>query len=300
MRILITGATGVLGRRVVPLLAAAGHEVSAVARSPQKAGGVERQGARAVAVDLFDAAAVEAAVRGHEAVIGLATRIPGSSTAFLPGAWRRNDRLRTVAAAHLARAALAAGCVRLVQESISLTYADAGERWIDEDAPVDPAPHTRSALASEAAAAGFAATGGAGVVLRFALFYGPDSAHTRDAIRFVRRGLAPTFGAPDGYVSSIHTDDAASAVVASLAVPAGRYNVADDQPLTRREYVDALAAALGVPPPRLLPAWTSRLGGSVGATLARSQRVSNARFRAASGWSPRHASAREGWRHAVG
>ena len=90
-------------------------------------------------------------------------------------------------------------------------------------------------------------------------------------------------------------DDAASAVVAALTVPAGIYNVVDDEPLRRRELVDSLAAALGVPRPKLLPGWLKYLLGSLGETLARSQRISNRKLRAASSWVPRWRNAREGW-----
>src|SRR5439155_17910909 len=139
-------------------------------------------------------------------------------------------------------------------------------------------------------------SGRSGVVLRFAGFYGPDAVTTRDTVDMARRGWAPLPGSPEGYVSSIAHDDAATAVVAALGVPAGAYNVTDDEPVRRRDYVGSLAAALGVAPPRFLPAWTARLMGSAGALLSRSERMSNRKLRtAAPGWRPKYHSVREGW-----
>ena len=299
MNVFVTGATGVIGRRVVPLLTAAGHAVTAVARSPEKRAVLERVGAAALDVDLFAPAAVRAAVAGHDVVVNLATRIPPSNRAFLTRAWRENDRLRREASATLADAARAAGAERFVQESFAPIYPDRGEAWIDEAMLPAPAPHSRTSLDAEASAVRFSAGGGAGVVLRFGFFYGPDGAFARDTIQAVRRGLAPTLGRADDFVPSIHHDDAASAVVAALGLPAGIYNVVDDEPMRRRAFFDALAEALGVGPPRLLPAWLVPFTGSVGKTLARSLRISNGKLRQASGWAPRYPSAREGWRAAV-
>ncbi len=115
-------------------------------------------------------------------------------------------------------------------------------------------------------------------------------------IRLVRKGWAPLPGAADAYVSSVSHDDAASAVFAALTLPAGTYNVVDDEPLVRSVYFGLLAQELGVPPPRLQPAWTTRLFGSLGELLARSQRISNRRLRKATGWTPAYPSMRQGWR----
>src|SRR5206468_12114567 len=124
--------TGVIGRRVVPLLVAARHEVTAVARSPEKRLALERAGTTPVTVDLFDRRQVEQAVRGHDAVINLATHIPPAARAFLPGAWRENSRVRRVASANLAAAAVAEGGARMIQESFAPIYPDMGDQWIDE------------------------------------------------------------------------------------------------------------------------------------------------------------------------
>jgi len=292
-KVFLTGATGVIGRRVVPLLVAAGHQVTAVGRSAEKRAQLERQGARALAVDLFDAAAASAAVRGSDVVINLATHIPPSSRVWWPGAWRQNSRVRREVSANLAAAVRQTGAGRLIQESFAPIYADGGERWLDETAPVAAARYNRTVLDAETAAARVG-----GVVLRFAFFYGPDADFSQDAMGMVRRGWAPVFGSPEAYFSSIHHDDAATAVVAALELPAGVYNVTDDRPVPRREFAGAIAVALGVKPPRFLPRWLGKLAGSLGETLSRSQRIANGKLRSA-GWAPRYPSVVEGWRAVI-
>lgn len=296
MKVFVAGATGVVGRRTVPLLVQAGHQVTAVARTPEKAAAMERSGARPVAVDLFDAEEVRRAVAGHGAVVNLATHIPRTYTRMmLPGAWRENDRIRREASAILVDAALAGGVPRLVQESFAPMYPDRGDEWIDETVPPRPVRYNRSTLDAERSATRFAQAGGSGVILRFAAFYGPDASHVPDLIRFVKRGMAPLPGPAHAYFSSIALDDAAAATVAALDVPSGIYNVADDDPLRRREFADVVAAGLGVPPPRMQPAWMTRLMGSAGELFSRSLRVSNRKLRQASEWAPRYPSLREGW-----
>lgn len=290
MRILVTGATGVLGRRVLPLLAAEGHTVTAVSRG--KAEQVASPGAHPIDLDLFDAAAVRAAADGQDAVLDLATRIPPADRMALPWAWRDNDRLRRDAAPLMADAAARAGA-RYVRESIGMLYADADERWVAEGAPVAPVANTRTALDAEAAAARVTQADGVGVVLRFAMFYGADSVHTLEQLDMARRGIAMVLGDLDGYQSQLHLDDAASAVVAALHAPPGLYNVVEDDPLRRREFVAVLSEVVGRrlrTPPRVV----ARVGPA--RAVARSVRMSNAAFREATGWAPAHASARDGWR----
>jgi nucleoside-diphosphate-sugar epimerase len=295
MRIFLTGATGVVGRRVVPLAVGVGHQVTAVARSPAKAQSLQRAGAAPVVVDLFAPDDVRRALAGHDAVVNLATHMPRGARIFLPGAWKENDRVRREGSAILVDAALAAGVRRFVQESFAPTYTDSGDTWIDETVPIAPSRYNRTVADAEASAARFTANGGAGVVLRFANFYGPDSDFVRELIGYVRRGFVPVPGAADSFISSVSHDDAAAAVIAALELPAGTYNVVDDEPLHRREYFDSLATLLGVGPPRLMPVWLGFLMGSVGEMLTRSLRISNRKLRAASAWRPQYPSMREGW-----
>lgn len=293
-RIFVAGATGVVGKRAVARLVAEGHDVTAVARTPEKAELVRRLGARPVTVDLFDAQAVKSAVAGHDVVMNLATNIPPMARAAMPGAWDTNDRIRREASRDLVDAALATGAQRYVQESISFIYADGGDAWLDEDSPVTAVANLASVLEAEANARRFTDSGGVGVVLRFAYFYGRDSHTTADQFRIARIGGAPVLGAATGFQSSISTDDAASAVVASLRAPAGTYNVADDEPVTKREYADVVARAIGAPRPVMLPRAALKLAGEKAAPLARSQRISNAAFKAATGWAPDEPSVRAG------
>ncbi len=294
MKTFVVGATGVLGRRVVPLLVGTGHEVSALARSDTRAALVTGLGATPVRADLFDPESLRRAVAGHEVVCNLATHIPAPARMGRPSAWAENDRIRTEGSRHLVDAALGAGAARFVQESIAFLYRDGGSAWLDESSPVDAVANLCSALGAESQAARVTAAGAAGVVLRFAAFYGPDSDSTLAMIRLARRRIALSAG-PDRYMSSITTDDAAAAVVAALAAPAGLYNVGDDEPVTGREFFAALAGALGVAPPFIAPAGLARLGGSMAAAVTRSQRVSNRAFAAATSWKPVQRSVRDGW-----
>lgn len=301
MRVFVAGATGVLGRRVLPRLVAAGHEVTGVARSAEKAARVRAAGAVPATVDLFDADAVAAAVAGHEIVVNLATHIPPTSRAALPGAWRENERIRSTVPGHLVDAALAAGATRYVQEALAFIYFDAGAAWVDEDAPVDGGSFNQGVHRAEQEVARFTAAGSVGITLRFGLFHGPDSDQTVQTVALAKRGLAMTLGRPDAYLAMIEIHDAAAAVVAAVGAPAGVYNVVDDEPLTRRQYADALSSAVGrTKPLRLPPAWMAGLGGSKTRLLARSERVRNTRFREATGWAPQYPSARESWPAIVG
>ena len=142
----------------------------------------------------------------------------------------------------------------------------------------------------------FTAEGGRGIVLRFGSFYGPTARMIDEALRLARWRMSMMAGEPDGYVSSIHTDDVASAAVAALDAPAGTYNVVEDEPATRREYLDAFSGAFGLRELRPMPAWLVKLTAGSGAeAVIRSQRVSNKKLRDVTGWSPRYPSVREGW-----
>ncbi|HMJ75758.1 MAG TPA: NAD(P)-dependent oxidoreductase [Iamia sp.] len=298
MKVFLAGGTGVVGTRALPALVAAGHEVTAVARSSAKAELVGRLGGTPTTVDLFDPAAVTAAVAGHEIVVNLATSVPPLARSARKKAWAMHGRLRTDASRTLVDAALAAGAARFVQESICFPYLDAGDRWIDEDGPVDHdfwgyAP----AGAAEQETARFTASsdGGVGVALRFGQFYAPDASHTVTMNRALRRRINPFVGDPAGYVSQIHGDDAGSAVAAALSAPPGIYNIVDDEPMVRREAGRAAAALLGLKPPLSFPGWVWNASPPSAKAIMRSLRVSHDRFTAATGWTPAHPSIRTSW-----
>ena len=283
--IIITGSTGAIGRRAVRELLAAGHRVTGVTRSARGRETLESLGSRAVEADVFDDASLRRAFDGADAVVNLLTHVPSADRMADPSAWDENNRVRTEASAAIARAAQAARVRRLVQESIAFVYADGGDAWLDEDAPVAGGGVTTTALTAERNAREL--FDGDVVVLRFGLFIGPDSGSTRAALEAARGGASIAPGPPTAYRPTLWLDDAAAAVAAALHVPAGTYNVADADPPTNAQVDAALAAAVG--------AQTLRPGTPQDGPLARSQRVSSRRLREASGWAPRMRAGTESW-----
>ena len=277
------------------MLIRAGHQVTAVSRSAGNRDALRAAGATPVEADLFDVTSLRSAMVGHDAVVNLATHIPSSAKKMmLRWAWRANDRIRREASVAIATAAHAEGVGRMIQESFAPMYPDHGDSWIDESMPVAPASYNRSALDAERSANRFTERGGTGVVLRFGAMYGPDATLV-EMLDTMRKGWSPLPGEPNAYFSSLAQDDAATAVVAALGVPAGIYNITEDEPMRRAEWVASLASAAGMPTPRQLPAWIVTFGGSVMRLLARSQRISNRRFSETAAWTPRYATASDAW-----
>lgn len=297
MRVFLTGATGAIGPATVRGLRAKGHDVRAVARTEEKAARLRELGAEPVAVDLFDGDAVKAAVDGCQAVLHLATNVPVMRKMRSSDGWSTHNRLRTSANELLIDAALTTGARTYVKESVTFSYPDRGDAWIDESTPPDESiAMLRPTLEGERMVDRFTAEGGRGIVLRFGSFYGPTARLVDEALRLARWRLSILAGAPDGYVSSIHTDDVAGAAVAALDAPAGVYNVVEDDPVTRREYLDAFSGAFGLRRLRPTSTWLVKLiAGSGAEAVVRSQRVSNQKLRGATGWGPRFPSVREGW-----
>ena len=293
--VFVAGATGEVGRTALAALVAAGHTVTGVARTPEKAALVRKLGATPVTVDLFDGDAVKDATVGHDTIVHVATKIPPTSKGWRKSAWAENNRLRTDATRVLVDAALANGVETFIMESISFLYVDGGDRWLDEDTPFGDVGLQQSMLDAEAATGAFTQAGGRGIVLRFGLFYGPDAIHTKDMVRAAKHGIAGLVGDPAGYASSIHIEDAGRAVAAALDAPAGTYNIVDDEPVTKTEYAAILGEAVGrKKAPRTVGPLLAKAGGQGVAVLARSYRVSNKRFRDATGWAPRWKSVRDG------
>lgn len=300
MRVFVAGATGVLGRKATGLLAEAGHEVHGTARGPAKQEILRNLGAEPVSVDLFDGAAVRQALEGSEAVLHLATKIPSIMKMRSQKNWAENDRLRREGTKNLVDGAIAAGAQVFIAESVTFIYQDAGDRWIDESCPThSPWVALGSTFDLEREALRFADHGRA-VVLRFGLFYSPEAQSTQDSVRMMRRRMFGVLGDGANYFSSVHVDDAAAAVVAALDAPTGVYNVVEDDPATQLEYATALAESFAAPKPRRFPRWLAGivLGGPAKYIL-QSQRVSNRKFKEATGWSPRYPSVREGFRQAA-
>jgi len=301
MRCFVAGATGVVGRPLVPRLVAAGHDVVAVARDPGKADTLRAVGADPVAVDLFDPNGVREATRGCDAILHLATNVPPVSTAGRPSSWDLHNRLRTEATANLVAAAEANGVTRLVKESITFVYPDCGDEWITEATPLGPSTTALApTLVGEDRALAFAdRPGTTAVVLRFGLFYGGAANRgTDEMLRLARWRMSTISGPSASYMSSVHADDAATATLAALEAPTGIYNVVDDEPLRRGDHLAAVAAAYGLGKLRPLPTWLLRaVAGRSARALVASQRVSNRHFRELTGWWTEYPSAREGWAH---
>ena len=293
MRVFVAGATGVLGRAAVPRLVAAGHEVRGAARSPEKADQLRAQGAEPVAVDLFDPASVRAAVDGCQGVIHMATHIPPVTRAWRTSAWAENDRLRREGTQVIADAARDAGVEVLVKETVCFFYEDGGDEWIDEDWPVERDSFSAASLDAEDITLAFTGDGRRGVVLRFGLFYSHDARSLEESLKAAKLGVGPMIGPAGAWRASIHVDDAAAAVVASLDAPAGAYNVADE-PITNAEWNAAFAAELGFKKLRATPKVAMKAGGRKMSVLGASRRIDSSRFRAATGWSPAYPDAKVG------
>ena len=283
--VIVTGSTGVIGQRAVRELLAAGHRVRGVTRSARGHLRLESLGARAVEADVFDEASLRVAFDGADVVVNVLTHVPSADRMADPSAWKENDRVRIEASAAIARAARAARVRRLVQESIAFVYADGGDGWLEEDAPVAGGGVTTTALTAERNAREL--FDGDTVVLRFGLFMGPESGSAQAALEAARAGVSIALGPPSAYRPTLWLDDAAAAIAAALRVPAGTYNVADTDPPTNAEIDAALAAAVGVKALRPRPPQDG--------PLARSQRVSSRRLREASGWTPRVRAGTDTW-----
>lgn len=286
MKVFVTGATGVIGRAAVTSLLAAGHDVVALARSARSAERVAALGAVPAPGGLFDPDGLVHAFRGSEAVCNLATHVPVGYGAIRPGAWRVNDRIRSEGSRLVAEAARRAGVRTLLQESVSLVYADGGDEWIDETSPVLVTRAVEPVALAEARAQDFASGScRTGVVLRLGSVVGDDD-FTRWRLARARAGQPIGVGAPDSWVHVVHPEDVGGAVLAALGTPSGIYNVGAE-PVRRRELAQTLAGAVGREGSSFMSRTFVRLGGERLELLTRSQRVGSDAFTTATGWKPR-------------
>jgi nucleoside-diphosphate-sugar epimerase len=312
MRIFVAGATGVVGTRLVPILTKRGHQVTGVTRTPAKADRLSGQGANAVVVDALDHAAMKDAVAGAapEVVVHELTAIPASlNLRRFDEDFGPTNRLRTEGTDGLIAAAQAAGVHRIVAQSYaSWPYERRGGPIKSEDDPFDADPpagmrRTLSALRHlETAVLG---SGLEAVVLRYGAFYGPGSSLGTGSPLFelARKRRFPVVGSGAGIWSFVHVDDVAEATALAIerAAP-GVYNVTDDEPAPVRDWLPALARAIGAPPPRTIPVWLARpLIGDAGVTMMTEIRgASNAKARRELDWTPRFATWRDGFRLGLG
>jgi nucleoside-diphosphate-sugar epimerase len=311
VRVFVAGATGAIGRPLVPRLVEAGHEVVGMTRSPERAESLRAAGAEPAVCDALDAEAVRAAVAEArpDVLVHQLTDLPQEfSVRYRYG---QTGPLRGEGTRNLIEAGLAAGARRLVAQSIAFLYRPEGGPVKDEDAPTLTPDDARGHFAEtirgtlELERLTTATEGLDGLVLRYGFFYGPGTWYARGtglAREFERRRF-PVIGDGGGVFPFVHVDDAASATVAAVERGApGIYNVVDDEPAPAREWVPAFAEALGAKPPRRVPAWLARLvAGRTNATMATTMRgASNAKARRELGWEPRYPSWRQGFREGIG
>jgi 2-alkyl-3-oxoalkanoate reductase len=303
MRILVVGASGAIGRRLIPQLTGRGHEVTGSTRSPAKAERLRALGAEPVVLDVLDAAAVRAAVAAArpEAIVYQATALAGAGfSRSLDRTFAATNRLRTEGTGNLLAAAGEAGVRRFVAQSFApYRYAREGGLVKTEDDPLDASPPA-SARQSFAAMAHLdqAVTGAGGIALRYGGFYGdPDALLTA-----VRKRQYPIIGDGAGVMSFIHLHDAAAATVLALDQDGPAiYNITDDDPAPVRDWLPVLADVAGAKPPRHVPAWLARLFLGDGLALMTASRgAANAKARKELDWTPRYPSWREGFRAAYG
>jgi len=295
MDVLVTGATGVLGHRLVERLADRGHGVVGLVRDEAGAALVEDCGGVPQRGDVLDPDSLERAAADVDTIVHAATSIP---TDRKPSEeqWRRNDRVRHEGARNLV--AVTGGEIdRFLFPSVVWVARRPDGSPFDETAPRNPDRTTRSAAAVEeyletaAERHGFAAT-----VLRCGFFYAPDGATTRTFGEGLLAGRAPVvgrglLGRRDAELSLVHAIDAARAFVAAIdAGVTGLYHVVDDRPVTLADYLTAFADELDAPRPRRVPAWLARfaLGSEMTTVLTSPMPTTNERFRDATGWAPRY------------
>ncbi len=320
MKVFVAGATGVLGRALVPQLVARGHEVVGMTRTTSKQDGLRALGARPVLADALDPDLVAEAVASAEpeVIVHELTALSGTMSIRdarhperFTGAIMTN-RLRTEATDHLLAAGRAVGARRFVAQSFgAFRFARTGGPVLTEADPLDPDPPAalRTALVGILYLEQAVTTieWGEGLALRYGSFYGPGTAISlapdAQMAAPVRKRRFPIVGDGGGVFSHVHVDDAAAATVAAVEHgEAGIYNVVDDEPAPVREWLPVLASALDAKPPRRIPRWLGRLLAGETATLMMTdvRGASNAKAKRELDWKPRYASWRQGFAQALG
>jgi 2-alkyl-3-oxoalkanoate reductase len=310
MKIFVAGATGVLGRALVPQLVARGHEVVGMTRSASKQDLVRSLGARPVVADALDPDAVAQAVASAEPelIMHQLTALSGDlDIRHIDRAFATTNRLRTEGTDHLLAAGRAVGVRRFVAQSYAgWPAARTGGPVKGEDAPFDAEPPKQLRAMLDAIRYLEEAVTGArwleGVVLRYGGFYGPGTTLSADptashSAAILKRQF-PVVGDGGGVWSFVHIDDAATATaIAAERGERGIYNVVDDEPAPTRDWMPELARALGAKPPRRVPRWLGRLlaGEAAAVMMTEVRGASNEKAKREFGWKPRYASWRQGF-----
>lgn len=302
MRILIAGATGVLGRPLLPLLTASGHEVLAAGRRARPAAGPGVPGVTPVRMDVLDRDAVHRVVDQHRpgAIVHVATAIPDPINPRRIGEqFAVTNRLRTEGTANLLRAAEEAGVSRFVTQGLAYAYQP-GDAVRTEDAPLweDP-PKVYAPVVDALAELEERTRAAAGTVLRIGHLYGPGTIYAPDGslTELVRNRKLPVVGRGAARYSFVHVEDAASAILAAVDRPVtGTFNVVDDEPILVRDWLPWFADLLGARAPQRVPAAVARLAvGPFGVTFMNGLAgASNRRAKEALRWQPRYPTFRDG------
>jgi 2-alkyl-3-oxoalkanoate reductase len=307
MRVLVAGAAGALGRRLIPQLVAAGYQVTATTRTPAKIEQLRRLGAEPLVVDGLDATAVTKAVADAQpdAIVHQMTALAGKPNLRRFDRWfATTNRLRTTGTDILLAAARDAGVARLVAQSYTgWTNPCTGGPVKTERDGLDPHPPRmqRESLAAIRHLEQVVPAGPLeGIVLRYGNFYGPGASES--LVQLVRKRRFPLVGDGAGVWSWIHLDDAAAATVAALERGArGVYNVTDDEPAAVSEWLPYLAEVVGAKPPLRVPKWLAGLmAGAVTVRWTTQARgSSNEKAKRELGWQPTWPSWREGFREGL-
>ncbi len=308
MRIFVAGATGAIGRPLVPALVAAGHSVVGLTRTPAKAEAINRMGAEPVVADGLDAAAIRAAVASTkpDVVIHEMTDLAGvTDLRHFDRTFANSNRLRTLGTDLLLAAAREAGVQRFIAQSFcGWAFARTGGSVKAETDELDPDPPQELRRTLEAIRylerTVTASSSPEGVVLRYGAFYGPGTGvFDRTMLDQIRHRRVPLIGDGAGWWSFLHVEDAASATVMAVerGKPGNIYNIVDDEPVQVREWLPALAEMLGAKPPFHVPAWIARLlaGEHMVAMMTQVRAGSNAKAKQDLDWEPARPSWREGF-----
>ncbi|WP_136042787.1 MULTISPECIES: NAD-dependent epimerase/dehydratase family protein [unclassified Microbacterium] len=306
MKIFIAGGSGAVGSRLVPLLVAAGHEVTGTAHSEAGAARIAAAGGRGVIMDGTDPASIRRAVLDAkpDVLVHQLTALSGSfDLKRLDETFAVTNRLRTLGTDALIAAAKEAGTGRIVVQGYTgWPNEHTGAAVKTEADPLDPnpVPTARNTLAAIAHAEHAAVEAG-GLALRFGNFYGPGQSlgEGGEMLMSVQKGQVPIVGSGAGVWSFCHIDDAVAATVAAITQgDAGVYNIVDDEPAPVAEWLPVLASIVGRKRPMRVPAWLARfLIGDFGvAWMTTARGSSNAKAKAELGWTPRYPSWREGFR----